>query len=306
MQCYAVNQAHRNAAMGQPVYEGLTARHSNGMMDWTGVVRTLPERLVVPFRWKRPRRVFVDSMSDLFHEGVPEEFIDEVFTVMAQTPQHTYQVLTKRPERMARYMAGWLRRQDGNESPPGTVKPLPNVWLGTSVENQETADERIPWLVKTRAAVLFLSCEPLLGPLDLERWLPIYKAKDSPGVPWSRSAPVPDMPEHGIAPLGWVIVGGESGPHSRPFNLAWARSIVDQCRAAGVPVFVKQLGAKPVESGQQCAGCTDPRSESTHALGTVQHGPGALTLRHSKGGAPEEWPAELRVREFPATAPVMA
>lgn len=191
------------------------------------------DQLAQPRRWKKPRRIAVSLMGDLFHEDVPDEWIDKVFGVMAICQQHTFMLLTKRPERMAKYLAcddphqriheevkWWL----GYECPTRRAinrsdLPLSNVWLGTTVENQKAADERIPWLLKCRAAVRFLSCEPLLGPIDLCGDI---------GFP-------PDE-------LSWVIAGGESGPGARPMHPDWARSIRDQCQAAGVPFFFKQWG----------------------------------------------------------------
>lgn len=198
-----------------------------------------PDRLDAPLRWKKPRRVFVNSMSDLFHELVPNEFIGRVFEVMMLTPQHAYQILTKRPERMREFMGSDLLkvRLKVKGFAMGLLErdarylawPLPNVWLGTSVENQHWADERIPLLIETPAAVRFLSCEPLLGPVDLSAWLGCRDpACDC--APW----------------LDWVIVGGESGPKHRPFDPQWARDLVAQCEAAGVAAFVKQMGgARP-------------------------------------------------------------
>jgi len=169
-----------------------------------------PDRLSEPMRWRKPLRVFVCSMGDLFHKDVPDWAIREVFWRMDIARQHTFQVLTKRPERMAEWLAD---------------KPcLPNVWLGTSVENQQAADERIPWLVRTPAAVRFLSCEPLLGPVDLN-------------VSYGQG--VGDLLIDG---LGWCIAGGESGPGARPMHPNWARSLRDQCNAAGVAFFHKQNG----------------------------------------------------------------
>lgn len=181
-----------------------------------------PERLDQPLRWKKPRRVFVNSMSDLFHESVPVEFIAQLFDVMARCPQHTFQILTKRPARMQ-----FLLRSEWDR------KPLPNVWLGVSIEDQATADERIPLLLQTPAAVRWVSAEPLLGPVDLY-WL------------WSKQ-----VKRHGLgqplpvgmyAKLNWVVVGGESGPRARPMHPQWARDLRDQCAAAGVPFLFKQWG----------------------------------------------------------------
>jgi len=187
-----------------------------------------PERLDWPLRKRAPLRIFVNSMSDLFHEDVPDEFIAEVFYVMEEADQHTFQVLTKRPERM-QVFTQWFYKQR-HEARAGWVvndgaTPLPNVWLGVSVENQRWADERIPLLLRTPAARRFISAEPLLGPVDLSRW---FGCKD-PSCdckPW----------------LDWVIVGGESGPKHRPMDLAWPRSLRDQCAAAGVAYFFKQRG----------------------------------------------------------------
>jgi protein gp37 len=194
------------------------------------------ERLQQPLSWTRPRRIFVNSMSDLFHEDVPEGFINGVFAVMAESPWHTFQVLTKRPARMREYLSAADRREqiDANAQQmheSGQIRlreegwlgawPLPNVWLGVSVEDQETADERIPILLNTSAAaVRWISAEPLLAPIDLSRngWL-----------------------EWAIG-LDWVVVGGESGPGARPMHPAWARSLRDQCVGAGVPFLFKQHG----------------------------------------------------------------
>lgn len=180
-------------------------------------VRTHPERLSQPLRLRRPRRIFVNSMSDLFHEDVPREFVELVFSTMAAAKRHTFQVLTKRPERMRALMSGDI-----------LSIPLPNVWLGVSVEDQATADERIPLLLQTPAAVRFLSCEPLLGPIDLNR-IPIPR-----GTVECAGGQLP--------PVDWVIAGGESGPKARPSHPQWFTSLRDQCASAGVPFFFKQWG----------------------------------------------------------------
>lgn len=190
-------------------------------------VQLIPARLSLPLRWKAPRRIFVDSMADLFHKDVPTEFIDQVFHVMAVAERHTFQVLTKRPQRLYRYLADPATQSRINQVAPW---PLPNVWVGTSVENQE-ASYRIDWLVKTPAAVRFLSCEPLLGPLDLSKWV----------SDWAGANSSPD--------IGWVIVGGESGADFRPLDLDWARSLRDQCVAADVPFFFKQIGGRTAKAG---------------------------------------------------------
>ncbi|SHW42905.1 bacteriophage protein gp37 [Mycobacteroides abscessus subsp. abscessus] len=200
-------------------------------------VQLRPDKLDLPLRWTKPRRIFVNSMSDLFHARVPDEYIARVFAVMALAPQHTFQVLTKRHGRMRSLLSSayFLHAVSRVWAEPPTdwtlprdwsvpVWPLPNVWLGVSAEDQKRADLRIPALLDTPAAVRFVSAEPLLGPIDLHGD-PI--GKDS--VFW-------------IGHLDWVIVGGESGPGARPMHPDWARSMRDQCVAAGVPFLFKQWG----------------------------------------------------------------
>ena len=187
-------------------------------------VRCHEERLSQPLRWKKPRRIFVNSMSDLFHEDVPREFIWQVFEVMEKCPQHTFQILTKRAKRM--------RREVTNAFDMLCVGWLPNVWIGVSVENQAAADERIPLLLDTPAAVRWISAEPLLGPVDL--------LATPAGDILCRCAGCLSMTPD--TRLDWVVVGGESGPNARPMHPAWARSLRDQCAAAGVPFLFKQWG----------------------------------------------------------------
>jgi protein gp37 len=277
--CYAEGVAARFSGPGLP-YEGL-ARSTPQGPRWTGKIRLVPEVLDQPLRWRRPRRIFVNSMSDLFHEDVPFAFIDRVFAVMALSYWHTFQVLTKRPARLREYLshthgpgnvlARVLHHAREIEKPRGYVHPdslgwpYRNVWLGVSVEDQRAADERIPELLAAPAAVRFLSCEPLLGPVSLWAFLKGQARDESLAALGS-----PPMPG-----LDWVIVGGESGRGARLMDEAWARELVAQCRAASVPVFVKQLGSVWAR-------------ESKH----WPHG-------DSKGGDPEEWPEDLRVREMP-------
>jgi protein gp37 len=236
--CYAEAFAERfRGVPGHPYEQGFD-------------LRLWPDRLVIPLHWRKPRRIFVNSMSDLFHAGVPEVFIERVFATMAACPQHTFQVLTKRPRRMQavvaspEFAAGVKRavadthlpgRKPGVAPPDWPGWPLPNVWLGVSVESQEVA-WRIDWLARTLAAVRFLSCEPLLAPLDLTPWL-----WEEAGPEWAGKNPSPD--------LGWVIVGGESGPGHRPIDPGWVWRIRDDCRSAGVPFFFKQWGGIRPKSG---------------------------------------------------------
>jgi protein gp37 len=292
---------------------------------WAPVVH--PERLTVPLKWRKPRRVLV---SDLFHEDVPDEFLDRVFAVMALTPQHTYQVLTKRPERMRAYLTwrdnhrvlnrrGAIQNQlDFQSTQPRTVIadwPLPNVWLGTSVENQEAADERIPHLLATPAAVHYLSCEPLLGPVTLDGrvlgrrcecphdYYPFVPGKGYQHYAECRAAEtkgwvLSPSSSYRLAPnarIDWVIVGGESGPGARPCDLGWIRDVVAQCKAAGVPAFVKQLGSKPVSFGTE----NEPGIGGIRRISTYRQR-WDYRLRDRKGGDMSEWPEDLRVREWPS------
>lgn len=294
--CYAILQCwikqHNPNPKIKAAFEGLVEQRPDGSLNWTGKVRELPERLAIPFKQKAPTTWFVNSLSDLFHEDVSDDFIAQVFGVMALTPHHTYQILTKRPDRMlkwftgkrllentAEYVAWWasklpglpeiiwdsrgsdidrywnipmsVERSDddpdkrsGNEYRPMTVKertvhcakrrawpgwPLPNVWIGVSAENQKTADERIPLLLKTPAVIRFLSCEPLLGPIQLGIGGDFYDygvGKDESGGP----------------KIHQVIAGGESGKDSRPMHPEWAMDLRDQCQEAGVAFFFKQWG----------------------------------------------------------------
>lgn len=206
-------------------------------------VRMHHERLDTPLRWKRPRRVFVDSMSDLFHELVDTAFITSVFRVMAQAKAHTFQVLTKRPVRMQeqlRLVADSMAADNG----ACIGWPLPNVWLGVSVEDQQRADERVPVLLETPAAVRFLSCEPLLGPVDLTH---VATSGWSCNVLTGYALHATEDVGGTCTRVDWVIVGGESGVGFRHMEYEWAIDLVRSCRAAKVPVFVKQLSGWPVE-----------------------------------------------------------
>ena len=251
--CYAAQLA-ATRLRSHPSREGLARVNAAGEAKFTGEVRLNEQWLDQPLRWRRPRKVFVCAHGDLFHEAVPDEWIDRVFAAMALAPQHTFQVLTKRPEHMAAYLLQHdvgLRWQhiasrdieggDFGDPIEWTKCGLPNVWLGTSVEDQPTADARIPHLLAAPAAVRFLSAEPLLGPVDLTKIYPkIFAARANAltGIwRWDGGPSRPESPR-----LDWVIVGGESGRHARPMHPDWARSLRDQCQAAGVPFFFKQWG----------------------------------------------------------------
>lgn len=274
--CYAVDAVARVAACQGPdsQYHELTMIRGNGVRDWTGEIAFFAERLLQPLRWRRPRKIFVNSLSDLFHPGVSDYDRNLIFGAMAAARQHTFIVLTKRPDLMRKYMADRDRESKVSVAlktlfmddpktlklpsfsvqglPPGRLPdlwPLPNVWMGVSVEDQRAADERVPLLLQTPAAVRFLSCEPLLGAVELRpEWLRRYRLADDAVIrmmPQGFTYPHPDRGEwvhHNGSGIDWVICGGESGDKARPMHPDWARSLRDQCVGAGVPFFHKQNG----------------------------------------------------------------
>lgn len=250
--CYAMKQAHRF-----PVRQGLTRKTAGGMV-WTGEVRLHTPPLGQLIRWKRPRRLFWNAHGDTFHENVPVEWIDLCFAAMLLSPQHVHQVLTKRPERMRDYIndpqtpfrvgaaVGELVRLDliKGASIGKFAWPLPNVWLGVSVEDQQRANERIPLLLDTMAAIRWLSMEPLLGPVDLGTiTLRAFGALPNPLSSRLGDYVQPLVGNFTDSPrINWIVLGGESGPKARPMDPRWARSIRDQCAAADVPFLMKQWG----------------------------------------------------------------
>ncbi len=354
--------------------------------QWTGEVRLLPWALDVPLRRKKPTTFFVNSLGDTFHASIVDSekgrrFIAAMVGVMAACPQHVFQVLTKRPHK-AREWFEWfeedgipdIRAQSNADAALGRTRtlpsaktwPLPNVWIGVSVEDQARADERIPELLQVPAALRFLSCEPLLGPVDLSRWLaPIdvcgscgterdgigedscdaCGADDCMITAWGneqlegiRSGERyadggPTRDQDGPQPR-WIIAGGESGPKARPCEVEWIRSIVEQCQAAQIPAFVKQLGSRPEFEPEDCEVCDGEGVGWQHL---AEHGKGCdedfrtvfedavvrcltceatLTpcsgcadyslgrarpplLKSAKGGDPAEWDEDIRVREMP-------
>lgn len=350
LNCYAATMARRLEGMGRPEYapREIPAQMGTPYDSWercktvriaevragrgvfTGDVRTVPDRLYEPLSWKKPRRVFVCSMSDLFHESVPFDFIDKVFAVMALTPHITYQVLTKRPERMAEYLNSKASPLDDSRAcivaevaqfvggdvtgrivwdPRGGERsayfgctrmptaeelkrqrawpgwPLPNVWLGTSAEDQERLDQRVGHLRRCPAAVRFLSLEPLLEPL-------CFRPKSNTVREMVAALDRGDAHKPVLLDgIHWVIVGGESGPKSRPCSVNAIRGIMAQCAEAGVPVFVKQLGAKPF---------TDPTILHTLYTPTLGDDFDHHVIKDRKGGDPAEWPDDLNIRQWPA------
>ncbi|WP_298429604.1 DUF5131 family protein [uncultured Jannaschia sp.] len=280
--CYAMKLAGTRL-QHHPSRAGLTRDTRSGPV-WTSEVRFNEQWLDQPPRWRKPRMIFVCAHGDLFAEGVPDKWIDKVFAVMALAPQHTFQVLTKRADRMRDYCdsitsrsgaeriataAAWIW---GGKNPDGIVDGimveiadqscLPNVWLGVSVEDQARADERIPLLLDTPAAVRWISAEPLLAPIELRRlsgrregenfdamagafWEAVLPNRYEPISPPLNSVPSPTHRQwtSGAGPrVDWVVAGGESGSGARPMHPDWARSLRDQCAAAGVPLLFKQWG----------------------------------------------------------------
>ncbi|MDK1473679.1 phage Gp37/Gp68 family protein [Streptomyces sp. 549] len=305
--CYAETFAER--------FRGVAGHHFETGFDLT----LRPNALTLPLRWKKPRRIFVNSMSDLFHKDIPGDYIARLFAVMALTPQHTYQVLTKRHGRMRSLLGGrcdcghshgpgmhfrsamaWAVSKANPDRVPGvpddaekrvfhdTPWPLPNVWMGVSVEDQQRADLRIPALLDTPAAVRFLSCEPLLGPVKL----PFFEeSKDCTcggyGPPYyMHEAGCGLTPGPAWGALHWVIVGGESGHRARPMHPDWARSLRDQCQQAGVPYLFKQHGEWVAAPSSYGPDVPDRARASTRLLfagpGDVD---GQIMLRAGKGRA---------------------
>lgn len=266
--CYALTLAKRLKGMGSAKYQN----DGDPVTSGPGFLATEHESdLDAPLRWRKPAKVFVNSMSDLFHERISDEFIARVFAVMAVTPRHTYQVLTKRHGRMRSLLSNdefrLLTKEKHHEMQlSGAVSysplvinvwPLPNVWLGVSVENQHWADIRIPKLRDTPAAVRFLSCEPLLGPLSLRRHLACDMCK-MPHIFGScdRTARVPKLAAP-VRRIDWVIAGGESGPSALPMDPAWPRLIRDECAETGVAFLFKQWGGiRPKAGGRLLDGRT--------------------------------------------------
>lgn len=284
--CYAERHCHRFSGEGER-HEGLTVLRKKGPV-WTGKIDLAYHRLFEPFKWTTPRKIFVNSLSDVFHENVPFEFVKAMFGVMAASPEHTFQLLTKRHERMVEffvemrsrgraavleclYWAGEVvrRLRDENKITAGQAKryldkiegasdrswPLPNVWLGVSAENEEMLQERVPKLFECDAAVRWISAEPLLSAL--------------PGL---RGFLVAN--DNGVK-LDWVVAGGESGYDARGMELSWALDIRDVCEETGTPFMMKQLGSVLAE-----------------------HFPGSGT----KGTEKEAWPESLRVCDYPQSA----
>ena len=312
--CYAMKQAHRFSGKDQS-YEGTTKLGPDGP-TWTGKIRQVHEALEQPLRWEKSRKVFVNSMSDLFHEDVDHTFLRRVFAVMALTPHITYQILTKRPARMLEKLTlntfgkavigeAWcmlghfpkFKHQNILQRP----WPLPNVWLGVTVENQDAASIRIPLLLRTPAAIRFISAEPLLEQVTIVPYCggrtyhcPCgYKATESEMIftGGNNYSCKECLKQCTIEPsLDWVIVGGESGSGARVCEVDWIRWIKEQCHDTGTRIFIKQLGSKPNSTRDHIShrGYRGERPDGFYRF-----------LNDSKGGDIAEFPIDLQIREFP-------
>ncbi len=252
--CYAAAMALRLEAMAQAdiaagkdpgakaKYIGVATRTGNGKAAFNGKINFDHRALDEPYTWKKPRMVFVNSMSDLFHKDVPDAFLDRVFQVMIENSQHTFQVLTKRAERMAQYAKAYHPHLNSHK----------HIWLGVSVENQDAADECIPHLLNVPAAVRFLSCEPLLSPLNLHYIEGALSGKVWPDTTMGRGGIGGQMITSEPAGIHWMICGGESGAHARPMNPQWVRWLRDDCLMAGIAFHFKQWGEwAPVSSSDE-------------------------------------------------------
>jgi protein gp37 len=302
--------------------EKINLRLGNGLTYQLKNLADIEFRLVnldAPLRWKKPGFVFVNSMTDLFHEAVPRHLIDQVFAAMALASNQTFQVLTKRAAGMREYLRGCdggahigtartriVQRMGEICAPrfPLPVFPLPNVWLGVSAENQKYWNERVAELINTPAAVRFVSAEPLLGPIDInpethDVSCGVRKGAVCDCTQGRQCRNGPSKGDYWSNQIDWVICGGESGSKARPCNLEWLRGILGQCNGEMIPCFVKQVGSNPIGSW--------PMAGNDGAAGTVNlrragflsvHGD-LKPFRHSKGADTLEWPEDLRVRQMP-------
>jgi len=344
--CYAMKLAG-GRLRHQPTRQGLTKPTKAGPV-WNGEVRLNEAELLKPLGWRRGRKIFVCAHGDLFHESVPDDWIDQVFAIAALCPQHTFQVPTKRAERMRDYMGGvglvggrpmqisiemlgpivetgdaaaderlWDRQQRlyAQLGPISARWPLPNVWLGVSAEDQARADERIPHLEQTPAAVRFVSLEPLLSPIDLNRIPSPVVTPEDEGY-WHSALERSDIhfcegtPDaltgRGIVDavdgpmmecIDWVIVGGESGPGARPMHPDWARQIRDDCARAGVAFFFKQWGEfAEFDTGSTAVEDVDSDSEEAESAWDLARKPALIALSGQQYKHPGRIPENLACR----------
>lgn len=302
--CYAMKLAGTRMR-DHPTRKGLTIETKAGPV-WNGEVRLHESALLQPLSWSKPRRIFWNAHGDTFHDAVPDKWIDRIFAVAALTPQHTHMILTKRSKRMREYFgegrlqhvqdaayrlaatsAGTWNEAAGMRARQSCIDALHriddrtnagfrNVWLGVSVEDQTRADERIPDLLATPAAVRFLSCEPLLGQVDLMHvdvgaYMNGLTGREAheydPVCRWPLLKPFRHLQSGFTSPgIDWVIAGGESGPGARPMHPDWARSLRDQCAAADVPFHFKQWGEWAPDTGNETFDTAKGRAQRTPAF----------------------------------------
>jgi protein gp37 len=295
--CYAESASKTGRLQQFTQYHGVVDERGH----WTGRINFVPEQLEKLFKFRKRTRVFMPSMSDPFHPAVKDEWLDQIFAAIALNPQVTVQMLTKRPERMLEYFeqlySDRFKSQiqlNGHKRDENLRKiynrnlPLSNLHLGVSVEDQKSADERIPLLLRTPAALRFLSVEPLLEKIDLS----LLHVDGLTNLDCLKGHHGVNYPLRGRGnKINLVIVGGESGPGARPFYLDWARSLIRQCQDASIPIFMKQLGSNVWDS------CPPPAHLAE--LGLINESYCQLKLHDRKGANLQEWPEALRVRELP-------
>ena len=259
--CYAATAAKTARLQQFPQYQKVA--------KWNGTVEFVEKQLEKPYEWKKSKKIFICSMADIFHENVPFKWVEEIFYMIENCPQHTFQILTKRPERMIEFFDWYIARNSDHSVELQWTMP-DNIWLGVSCENQAMADKRIPLLMQIPAKVRFLSCEPLLEPINLSKFLPIEWSEIAED--WIESWP--GIGSYSTDYPNWIIVGLESGSNARRCDLQAVHSIINQCQTAKVKVFCKQLG-------------------------TVWAKESGTYKQDRKGASPELWDKSFNVQEFP-------
>ena len=259
--CYAATAAKTARLQQFPQYQKVA--------KWNGTVEFVESQLIKPYEWKKSKKIFICSMADIFHENVPFDWVEEIFYMIENCPQHTFQILTKRPERMIEFFDWYIARNSDHSVELQWTMP-DNIWLGVSCENQAMADKRIPLLMQIPAKVRFLSCEPLLEPINLSKFLPIEWSEIAED--WIESWP--GIGSYSTDYPNWIIVGLESGSNARRCDLQAVHSIINQCQTAKVKVFCKQLG-------------------------TVWAKESGTYKQDRKGASPELWDKSFNVQEFP-------
>lgn len=324
LNCYAMGMAVRLPTMGLHKYDGTAVRKPGSKRpQWTGQINlgTIAD-MDLPLTWAKPKMVFVNSMSDLFHANVPTAFIDQVFVTMWAAQWHTFQVLTKRIERAALYLddrdlperlaieaLAMMRRRDPEKARIMSVDdfiadltgPLPNVLIGPSIEDQERANERLPFAdrIGKLGWRVMISAEPLLGDVNFGL---LRRPTDDDYRGWGEDGPIDFVITKRAQNIAWLIVGGESGNLARPCHLEWIAAIVKQCERAGVPVFVKQTGKLVLISNDQASEWPNDGGDLIYPRNWRPRYQGEdveVRLQDKKGGTMSQWPERIRVRQAP-------